>query len=53
MLDFTWSKLEDMTALAFHEIVVAREAVFIVEQTCPYQGDGRAGPACLAPDWSD
>lgn len=36
-LDFKWSRLESLTALQLFEIIKAREAVFVVEQQCPYQ----------------
>lgn len=36
-LKFQWSRLVDFTALEFHQIIMAREAVFVVEQNCPYQ----------------
>lgn len=36
-LTYTWSRLSDLTALELHEIIKAREAVFVVEQQCPYQ----------------
>ncbi|MFC7208447.1 hypothetical protein ACFQOZ_18740 [Comamonas endophytica] len=34
---FHWSRLESLTALELHEILMARVAVFVVEQNCPYQ----------------
>lgn len=36
-LQFKWNRLEDFTALEMYEVIKAREAVFIVEQTCAYQ----------------
>lgn len=36
-LKFKWSRLESFTALELHEIIKARESVFVVEQNCPYQ----------------
>lgn len=36
-LEFKWSRLESLTALELHEIIKARESVFVVEQQCPYQ----------------
>lgn len=36
-LDFNWSRLESLTALELHQIIKARESVFVVEQHCPYQ----------------
>lgn len=35
--EFKWSRLEDLSVLEFFGIVKAREAVFVVEQKCPYQ----------------
>lgn len=35
-LEYKWSRLESFTALELYEILKAREAVFIVEQNCPY-----------------
>lgn len=34
---FKWSRLESITAKELHEILMAREAVFVVEQKCAYQ----------------
>lgn len=36
-LQYIWSRLESFTALELHRLIQAREAVFIVEQRCPYQ----------------
>lgn len=36
-LEFRWSRLADFTALELYQIIKAREAVFVVEQNCPYQ----------------
>ncbi|MBM6551490.1 GNAT family N-acetyltransferase [Marinomonas ostreistagni] len=36
-LTFDWSQLSTLSALEFHELVQAREAVFVVEQNCAYQ----------------
>lgn len=36
-LDFHWSRLDQLSGAQFHQIIAAREAVFIVEQDCPYQ----------------
>lgn len=36
-LEFKWSRLESFSALEIYEIIKAREAVFVVEQNCPYQ----------------
>ena len=34
---FHWSSFASLSLMAFHRIVMAREAVFVVEQACPYQ----------------
>lgn len=34
---YTWARLSDLSGPQVHEIVQARESVFIVEQNCPYQ----------------
>lgn len=36
-LSFRWARLHELTALEWHAVLAAREAVFIVEQNCPYQ----------------
>lgn len=36
-IQFQWSRLEELTALQVHTIIMAREAVFVVEQQCAYQ----------------
>jgi ElaA protein len=36
-LQFSWCRLEDFSAVQWHEIIAARLAVFVVEQHCPYQ----------------
>ena len=36
-LDFKWSRLDSLSALELHEIIKARESVFVVEQNCAYQ----------------
>ena len=36
-LQFKWSRLESLSSLELWEIIKAREAVFVVEQQCPYQ----------------
>lgn len=35
--EFKWLLLEALTALELYQIIKAREAVFVVEQHCPYQ----------------
>ncbi len=34
---YHWARLHDLTGAHVHEILQARESVFIVEQNCPYQ----------------
>lgn len=34
---FNWNRLESLSALEMYSIIQAREAVFVVEQTCAYQ----------------
>lgn len=34
---YRWARLQDLTGLDVHEILQARESVFVVEQNCPYQ----------------
>lgn len=34
---FYWFRLEDLSGLEVHEMIKAREAVFVIEQNCPYQ----------------
>ena len=36
-LKFNWNRLESFSAREVYEIIMAREAVFVVEQRCPYQ----------------
>jgi len=36
-MSFKWSRLEALSTLELYEIIKAREAVFVVEQNCPYQ----------------
>jgi len=35
--DFKWSRLQSFTAIELYQLIKAREAVFVVEQNCPYQ----------------
>ncbi|PRB81358.1 GNAT family N-acetyltransferase [Pseudomonas sp. MYb185] len=37
ILEFRWHRLESFSALELHNIIKARESVFVVEQNCPYQ----------------
>lgn len=34
---YRWARLQDLTGPHVHEILQARESVFVVEQNCPYQ----------------
>lgn len=34
---FHWARLSDFSAAQWHQVIGARESVFIVEQNCPYQ----------------
>ncbi len=43
-LEFNWSRLESYTALELYQIIRAREAVFVVEQNCPYQETDELDP---------
>lgn len=43
-LEFKWSRLESFTALELYQIIMAREAVFVVEQNCPYQETDELDP---------
>jgi ElaA protein len=36
-LSFRWARLHELSAPEWHTVLAAREAVFIVEQNCPYQ----------------
>lgn len=36
-LTFHWQRLEALSVLEFYHLIAAREAVFVVEQNCPYQ----------------
>lgn len=36
-LQFKWSRIESLSSMELWEIIKAREAVFVVEQECPYQ----------------
>lgn len=53
-VDNTWSRLDSLSGRAFHEIIQAREAVFVVEQKCAYQEaddlDPQAWHLCLRVD---
>ncbi len=35
-LHFTWARLGSLTAETVHEVMAARQQVFVVEQNCPY-----------------
>lgn len=36
-MDWQWCRLDELTARELYSIFAAREAVFVVEQLCPYQ----------------
>jgi len=36
-ITFEWARMESMTPRQIYDILGAREAVFVVEQACPYQ----------------
>lgn len=36
-IEFKWSRFDALTTLQLYEIIQARESVFVVEQSCPYQ----------------
>ena len=42
--EFKWSRLKNLSALELYEIIKAREAVFVVEQNCPYQETDELDP---------
>ena len=37
MIDWRWCRLEQLSAAELYAVLAAREAVFVVEQACPYQ----------------
>lgn len=43
-LNFRWTRMESLTALQWHDIIRARESVFVVEQACAYQETDGADP---------
>lgn len=48
MTEIYWQlqHFNDLTALQLHSIYAARQAVFIVEQNCPYQDADALDPVC-------
>jgi ElaA protein len=36
-INWAWKRFEELTVFELHEILAARQAVFVVEQACPYQ----------------
>ena len=36
-INWSWKQFEQLTVFELHEILAARQAVFVVEQKCPYQ----------------
>lgn len=54
MIEWQWRRFEDLAIKQLYEIIAAREAVFIVEQNCPYQDvDGIDRHAQHLAGWSD
>ncbi|MBV1774827.1 GNAT family N-acetyltransferase [Burkholderiaceae bacterium DAT-1] len=47
MLNWRWATLTEFTANEWHDIGVLRQAVFIVEQRCPYPDLDELDPDCL------
>jgi len=43
-LEFKWSRLESLSGMELFTIIKAREAVFVVEQQCPYQETDELDP---------
>ena len=37
MITWQWCELSELTTLRWYAVAAAREAVFVVEQNCPYQ----------------
>ena len=48
MAELTWrfARFDDLSAREWHDIVVARESVFILEQTCAFLDADGADPEC-------
>lgn len=53
-IDWQWRQLDELSAAQLYAIFAAREAVFVVEQTCPYQElDGLDLQATHLTGWLD
>lgn len=46
MIHFEWARIDGLSARAFHAAIALRDAVFIVEQDCPYQDADRFDLEC-------
>ncbi|QDQ26781.1 GNAT family N-acetyltransferase [Chitinimonas arctica] len=46
-LSWQWSRLEELSALQWHEVGVLRQTVFVVEQACPYPDLDQLDPVSL------
>ena len=46
MIHFEWARIDGLSAPAFHAAIALREAVFVVEQDCPYQDADRFDLQC-------
>lgn len=54
MIDWQWCRLDELTPAQQYAVFAAREAVFVVEQNCPYQDlDGLDFKAHHLIGWSD
>ncbi|MCW8194610.1 GNAT family N-acetyltransferase [Proteobacteria bacterium 005FR1] len=54
MIDWQWRRFNQLTPDQLYEIIAVREAVFIVEQNCPYQdADGIDQHAQHLMGWND
>lgn len=53
-IDWQWRRYSELTSLQIYEIFAARQAVFIVEQACPYPDiDDKDLKALHLAGWSD
>ena len=54
MIEWQWREFEELTGREWYAVAAAREAVFVVEQTCAYQElDGRDAHAMHLIGWRD
>lgn len=54
MVTWQWSKFNELSVSDLYEIIKAREAVFVVEQNCPYQdADGKDSNAWHLVGWDE